>query len=172
MTINVLWSFEIFIDHLRQSVFLPHEFLSDCLIDLYTGKSKKKNSSKIILSRVGTQDLQVISLMLYQLSWVNIQLPAWIFMAFIKLCSIDSRNEQSPTCEVVHETNKAHFRNLLPNRFLPSSVGRALGSWSGGHGFQSHWEQFFFALPCMEICQIIWQEHVSWKSRISNLING
>ena len=27
-------------------------------------------------------------------------------------------NEQSPTCEVVHETDKAHFRNLLPNRFL------------------------------------------------------
>ena len=25
-------------------------------------------------------------------------------MAFIKSCSIDSRNEQSPTCEVVHET--------------------------------------------------------------------
>ena len=32
-----------------------------------------------------------------------------------------SRNEQSPTCEVVHETNKAHFRNLLAQRFLPSS---------------------------------------------------
>ena len=27
---------------------------------------------------------------------------------------IDSGNEQSPTCEVVHETNKAHFRNLCP----------------------------------------------------------
>ena len=25
-------------------------------------------------------------------------------MAFIKSCSIDSRNEQSPTCEVEHET--------------------------------------------------------------------
>ena len=25
-------------------------------------------------------------------------------MAFIKSCSIDSRNNQSPTCEVVHET--------------------------------------------------------------------
>ena len=25
-------------------------------------------------------------------------------MAFIKSCSIDFRNEQSPTCEVVHET--------------------------------------------------------------------
>ena len=27
-----------------------------------------------------------------------------IIKAFIKSCSIDSRNEQSPTCEVVHET--------------------------------------------------------------------
>ena len=34
---------------------------------------------------------------------VNIQLSAWIFMAFIKSCSIGSGNEQSPTCEVVHE---------------------------------------------------------------------
>ena len=109
----------------------------------------KKNSSKIVPSGVETQDLQIISLMLHQLTWVNIQLPAWIFMAFIKSCSIDSRNEPSPTCEVVHETNKAHFRNLLPNRFLPSSVGRALGWWSGGHWFQPHWEQFltnFFLL--------------------------
>ena len=27
-----------------------------------------------------------------------------IIKAFIQSCSIDSRNEQSPTCEVVHET--------------------------------------------------------------------
>ena len=27
-----------------------------------------------------------------------------IIKAFIKTCSINSRNEQSPTCEVVHET--------------------------------------------------------------------
>ena len=60
----------------------------------------------------------------------------------MKSCSIDSRNEQGPICEVVHETNKPHCRNLLPNRFLPSSVGRALGWWSGGHGFQPHWEQY------------------------------
>ena len=56
-------------------------------------------------------------------------------MAFIKSCSIDARNDQSATCEVVHETNKAHFRNLLPNRFLPSSVGKALARRSGGPGF-------------------------------------
>ena len=65
------------------------------------------------------------------------------------LCWSCSRNEQSPTCEVVHETNKAHFRNLLTNRFLPSSVGKALAWRSGGPGFNPHWEKFlmtFFLL--------------------------
>ena len=38
----------------------------------------------------------------------------------------------------MHETNKAHFRNLLPNRFLPSSVGRALEWSSRGHGLKPH----------------------------------
>ena len=28
--------------------------------------------------------------------------------------TIDSRNEQGPTCEVVHETNKAHFQISCP----------------------------------------------------------
>ena len=78
-------------------------------------------------------------------------MPAWIFMAFIKSCSIDSRNEQSPTCEVVHETNKVHIRNLLPNRFLPSSVGRALGWWLGGHGFRPHREQFLTIFFCTSL---------------------
>ena len=50
--------------------------------------------------------------------------------------------EQSLTCEVAHETNKTHFRNLLPNRFLPSSVSRALKWWSRGHGFNPDWGQF------------------------------
>ena len=39
-------------------------------------------------------------------------------------CSIDAIHEQSPKFEVVHETNKAHFRKLLPNRF---------------GGFKPHW---------------------------------
>ena len=107
----------------------------------------------------------------YQLSYVNIQLPAWIFIAFIKSCSIDSRNEQSPTCEVVHETNKAHFRNLLPNRFLPSSVGKALAWRSGGPVFQSIlgaiFDEIYFALPCVKICQIIWQKRLSLKTQMS-----
>ena len=92
-------------------------------------------------------------------------------MAFIKSCSIDYRNEQSPTCEVVHETNKVHFRNLVPNRFLPSSVGRALEWRSRGCGFQPHWMKFLtkFILFCVKICQIIWQKRVSWKTQFAAL---
>ena len=82
-----------------------------------------------------------------------------------------SRNEQSPTCEVVHETNKAHFRNLLTNRFLPSSVGKALAWRSGCPSFNPHWGQFltnlFFALRCVKICQTIWQKRLSWKTQFS-----
>ena len=74
-------------------------------------------------------------------------------MTFIKSCSINSRNEQSPTCEVVHETNKAHFRNLLPNRFLPSSVGKALAWRSGGPGFKPHWGQFLTNFFCSSLCE-------------------
>ena len=70
-----------------------------------------------------------------------------------KSCSIDSRNEQSATCKVVHETSKAHFRNLQPNRFVPSSLGRALEWWSEGHGFKPHWWQFLmkFILFCVTL---------------------
>ena len=53
---------------------------------------------------------------------MTIWLSVRIGKSSIKSCYIDFRNEQSPTCKVVHETNKAHVRNLLPNRFLPSSV--------------------------------------------------
>ena len=70
--------------------------------------------------------------------------------------------------------NKAHFRNLLPNRFLPSSVGKALawrsrdpGSIPTGGNFW--WN--FFALPSVKICQIIWQKHLLWKTQIKPLIN-
>ena len=42
--------------------------------------------------------------------------------------------------------NKAHFRNLLPNRFLASTVGREWDWWSGGCGFNPRWGQFFILL--------------------------
>ena len=54
--------------------------------------------------KIKTHNLQIISLTLCQLCQVTIWLPVSIIKAFIKLCSICSRNEQSPTCEVVHET--------------------------------------------------------------------
>ena len=33
-----------------------------------------------------------------------------IIMTFIKSCSIDSRNKQSPTCEVVHKTKESSLQ--------------------------------------------------------------
>ena len=74
-------------------------------------------------------------------------------MAFIKSCSIDSRNEQNPTCEVVHETKLTHFRNLLPNRFLPSSVSTALAWRSRDLGFNPHWGQFLMNFFCSSLCE-------------------
>ena len=86
---------------------------------------------------------------------------------------MDSRNEQNPTCEVVHETNKAHFRNLLPNRFLPSSVGRASEWWSGGLGFKPYWDQvltklilFWLTLDLSNNLTEMRQICLSWKKQI------
>ena len=49
--------------------------------------------------------------------------------------------------------NKAHFRNLLPNTQLPSSVGRTSEWWSGGYGFKPCWGQFLikFILFCVDL---------------------
>ena len=48
---------------LWHSGFSRYAFLSDYLTDLYTGKSKKKNSSKIAPSWDWTQDLWIITLL-------------------------------------------------------------------------------------------------------------
>ena len=64
---------------------------------------------------------------------------------------------------------KAHFRSLQPNRFLPGSVGRAVEWWSGGQLFHSYWGQFltiFFLFPAWRDNLIIWQKHISWKTRL------
>ena len=38
--------------------------------------------------------------------------------AFIKSCSIDSRNKQSPTCEVVHETKESSLHRSPTDSLL------------------------------------------------------
>ena len=43
-------------------------------------------------------------------------------MVFIKSCSIDSRNEQSPTCEVVHETKLTSEISCLTDSCLAQLV--------------------------------------------------
>ena len=43
-------------------------------------------------------------------------------MAFIKSCSIDSRNKQSPTCEVVHETKESSLQTSPTDSSLAQLV--------------------------------------------------
>ena len=52
--------------------------------------------------------------------------------------------------------NKAHFRNQLV-RHLPEDLEVLVSIPSRGN---------FFALPCVKICQIIWQKHLSWKTQM------
>ena len=103
---------------------------------------------------------------------------------FVKNCPWWSLNPQPPDYHTnalpTELSHKAHFRNLLPNRFLPSSVDRALGWWSGGQGFKPHWVHFLtkFILLCVtldlsdnltEMRQIsLW-----WKTRVipSDMLN-
>ena len=69
-----------------QMSFLVFHDMRFCQIiwQIFTQGGAKKNSSKIAPSRDWTHDLRIIMSMLYQLNYVNIQLPAWIFTAFIK----------------------------------------------------------------------------------------
>ena len=57
--------------------------------------------------------------------------------------------------------NKAHFRNLMPNRFLPSSVVRGFESWSGGCEFKPHWgfDEIYFVL-CNFFLKHFWRTWV------------
>ena len=75
-------------------------FQSDYLTDLYTGKSKNKfvkNCPQWGL-KPGPPDLQSNALA------TELSQHSVASLLIIKSCSIDSRNDQSPTCEVVHET--------------------------------------------------------------------
>ena len=46
-----------------------------------------------------------------------------IIKAFIKSCSIDSRNKQSPTCEVVHGTKESSLQTSLTDSLLAQLGG-------------------------------------------------
>ena len=112
-------------------------------------EEQKKNSSKIAPNGVWNQDL-----------WIFRPTPYWAKSTFS--CQPESSWPleshallilEWTTCEVVHETNKAHFRNLLSNRFLPSSVGKTLAWRSGGSGFNPHWGQFLMIFFCSSLCK-------------------
>ena len=89
--------------------------------------------------------------MLYKLSSVNIHLPAWVFMAFLKSCSIDSKKwRKYKMWSGAWDT--AHLRNLLPNTYQASTVSTALEWWSRGHWFNPDWGQFLTKFLCSSLC--------------------
>ena len=77
--------------------------------------------------------------------------PAWIFMTYIKSYSIDSRNDQSPKREVVHET-KLTSEIFWPTHTRLAQSVRALEWWSRGHGFNPDWGQFW-RIFCSSLCR-------------------
>ena len=62
-------------------------------------------------------------------------------MAFIKSCSIDSRNKLSPTCEVVHETKESSLQKSPTDSSLAQLAEQetddqeVMGSSSTGDNF-------------------------------------
>ena len=65
--------------------------------------------------------------------------------------------------------NKRKLTSEIFNRFLPSTVSRALDCWSGGHGFKPYWGQF---LTNLQIGQIIWQKCVRFPYRENPIAEG
>ena len=73
--------------------------------------------------------------------------------------------------------NKTKLTSQISNRFLPSTVSRALDWWSGGCGFKPHCGQFLtkFILCCVtsdlsDILTEMRQILLSWKTRIFSVV--
>ena len=78
-----------------------------------------------------------------------------IIKAFIKSCSIDSRNKQSPTCEVVHETKE----NSLQTSPTESSLAQLVE-----HGTDDL--EVVGSIPgmgCWQYPARIWQEKTNYR---------
>ena len=98
----------------------------------------------------------------------------WIIKAFIKACSIDSRNEQSPTCEVVLETQESSLQKS-PTDFYLAQLARHLtddlgivGSNPTGGNF---WWIFFLFCVTADLSDNLTemrQISLSWKTRMSS----
>ena len=108
-------------------------------------------------------------------SWLSVHCSAnwakslfgWIIKAFIKSCSIDSRNKQSPTCELVYETKESSLQKSPTDSSLAQSVEHwtndkeVVGSNPTGDNF---WQNLFCAIE-LQIFQIIWQKCIRYSYR-------
>ena len=160
-TLSLLLHFEIEMSETRRHnlVFSRYAFLSEYLTDFYTREEQKKkiikNCPQWVLKTWPLDQANALPTELRQHSVARLNLHGLS-------CSIDSRNDQSPKCEVVHDTN------LLPNTYQASTVSRALEWWSRDPQFNAHWAQFLvefillFPVNFWQTCQIF----LSWNPQI------
>ena len=107
----------------------------------------KTNSSKISSSQDWTQDLQIIILMLIsEVSFVSCTTSHFGLWSFLE--HKDSGWQLN-----------VDLAQLIEHWHDDSEV---MGSILTGAIF----DEFFFALSCVMICQIIWQKRLSWKTRM------
>ena len=89
--------------------------------------------------------------------------PVWI-KSLIKSCFIDSRNKQSSTCAVVHETKESSLQTSPTESSLAQSVERGtddlevVGSIPGTGNFS-----FALFLQCWQDPARIWQEKTNYR---------
>ena len=120
------------------------------------------------------QDLRIIRLMPYA-NWAKSTISCQFesFKAFVKSCSFDSRNDQKVqhvkwcmtqtklTSEISCPTDSC-LAQLV--RHWPEDPEALVSNPTGGNFW---W--IYFALPCVKICQIIWQNRLSWKTQLATI---
>ena len=100
----------------------------------------------------------------------NILLSVSIIKAFIKSCSIDSRNEQSPTCEVVHETRLTSEISFPTDSLLAQLAEHGAGDLEVVGSILGR-DNSFFLLQWWKDPATIWQEILNYaKTRMSWLL--
>ena len=123
-------------------------FLSDYLIDLYTGKRKKIKQK---LPPVGIETRTSGSSGQCSTNWAKSTFSfhpesSWPLKSHALLILEMNKVQHLKWCM---KQTKLTSEISCSTDLLPSSVGRALAWWSGGPDFNPHWGQFFddFVLP-------------------------
>ena len=86
---------------------------------------------------------------------------------FIKSCSIDSRNKQSPTCEVMHETKESSLQQSTTDSSLAQSVQHSTDDLEVVSSIPSRGNFLFCSSPSM--LAGFWQDLAENKGIIEKL---